>query len=314
MKKKLTTDNRQLTTRRKPLVSVIMPVYNGSRFVGKAIESILTQTYPRWELLIADSGSDDDTWKILKRYKKLAPRKIRLFRLHKNGGPSSTSNYLYQFARGAYIAPMDADDVSHRKRLTKEVTFLETHEDVMLVGSNVKVIDAKGKITGYKHCPVDHDNIAKRMAFVNPIVHPSVMIRRSMLPKRDYLYFTAYGVNSDYYTFFEWLKCGKFAGIPEYLLSYRVHDHNSSLLHLKSKFMTITKARLDAVTKLGYHAPVLMFPAILLQALIVTILPESWLKELFFYLRGVKKPKFKLPPFSFTVTIAKMKEYAPSFR
>lgn len=277
--------------KKQPLVSVIMPVYNGARFVGKAIESILNQTYPRWELLIADAGSIDDTWTILKHYKKIAPTKIRIFRLHKNGGAYAVANYVYQFAKGAYIAPMDADDVANRQRLQKQVECLEIHPETILVGSSAKIIDARGRITGYKNVPTNHGAIYQAFAFVNPIIHPSCMIKKSMLPRREFLYHTNFGVNSDYYTLFEWLNYGKFANLSEHLLSYRIHGTNSSLSNLKEKFWIITKVRLAAVTKLNYRAPWWMFPAMLLQAIPVLLLPEPVLRELFFYLRGIKRVK-----------------------
>lgn len=294
-----------------------MPVFNGSRFVAKAVESILAQAYPRWELLIADCGSTDNTWKILKRYKKLALRRIRLFRLHKNGGAYAAANYLFQFAKGGYLAPMDSDDVSHRSRLAKEVAFLEAHPDVIVVGSHVKIIDARGRVTGFKQPPVSHEAIARAFAFVNPVIHPSCMIRHSLLPKYEFLYHTNYGVNGDYYTFFTWLAIGKFATIPEYLLSYRIHGANSSLTNIKEKFWTITQIRLAAVTRLNYQAPWWMFPTMILQAIPVVLLPEAVLKELFFYLRGIKR--VRLPRLIQQIVRGKRsarqsKKYALSFR
>lgn len=299
--------------KKQPLVSVVMPVYNGSRFVGKAIESILNQTYTRWELLVADSGSGDNTWEILKKYKRQAPKKIRLLRLHKNGGAFSAANVLFQFAKGDYIAPMDADDVSNRQRFTKEASFLQTHPDVILVGSNARIIDARGRGIGFKTCPNTNEEIYRSFALVNPIIHPSCMIRRSLLPQRDFLYYTNFGVNSDYYTFFDWFHCGKFANIPEYLLSYRIHGANSSLTDIKEKFWTITKIRLAAITKLNYKAPLLMFPAIAVQALLVALLPETVLRELFFYLRGIKRIKLpRLVPYS--LRVQQLRKYALTSR
>jgi len=272
-----------------PLVSVLMPVYNGFRFVSKAIESILNQTYPRIEILIADNGSSDETRKILKKYKRRHPRQIRLFHLPQNNGAFSAANFLFLRAKGKYLAPMDSDDVSHPQRIAREVQFLERHPEVILVGSNAKVIDAKGRVTGYKIYPQEHEDIYRAFALVNPIVHPSAMIRRDLLPSRDYLYHTNYGVNSDYYTFFDWLRLGKFANLPEYLLSYRVHGNNSSLLNLKDNFLTVTKIRLEAAKKLHYNLPGYAIPVILLQYLVAMLLPNSVLLPLYLYLRGMRK-------------------------
>ena len=299
---------------KKPLVSVIMPVYNGSIFMAKAIESILHQTYAHIEFLIVDDGSTDDTAKILKRYKKASPKKIRLFRMKKNSGAFAATNFAFSHAKGTYIALMDSDDISHRRRIEKEVAFLEIHPDVILVGTNARIIDGKGRIIGKKHYPSDHENLYKIFAWVNPIVHPSAMIRRSLLPTVPYLYHTNFGVNSDYYTFFEWLNLGKFANLPDDLFSYRIHGTNSSLQNLKEKFYTITKIRLEAVTKLHYRAPAWLFPAMAVQMLVVLLLPEAVLRELFFYVRGIKEPRLRLPGFFINLKHTTIKRYALSAR
>ncbi len=265
-----------------------MPVYNGSRFVEKAIDSILSQTYQQFELLIIDDTSTDATWSILQRYQRKTPSKIRLFRLRKNVGAFLAANIALKKAKGMYIAPMDSDDISHKRRLEKEVQFLQEHRDIIAVGSYVHIINAKGHITGNKQYKTDHEGIYKQFALVNPIVHPSMMIRRNMLPHQTYLYLTQYGVSSDYYTFFELLNYGKFANIPEYLLSYRIHGKNSSLQNLKEKFYTITHVRLNAIKHFHYNFPLVAVPFFIVQIVIVTIVPESFLLPLYLMLRGMK--------------------------
>jgi len=298
-----------------PLVSVLMPVHNGSRFVGLAIESIIKQTYKHWELLIIDDGSTDDSWKILKAYKHQYPDKIRLFRLKQKSGAFAAANLLFPKAKGSYIAPMDSDDISHPTRLAKEVAFLASHPEVILVGSHAKIIDGRGVMTGTKIYPTDHQHIYEAFALVNPIVHPSCMIKRSLLPHHEYLYHTHFGVNSDYYTLFKLLKLGKFANVPEFLLSYRIHGANSSLENLRERFLTISRIRLQAVKKLNYNFPSKAIPMFLAQYMIALVLPSSLLLPLYLQMRGMKKLKVKisLESLKIRLSLPKIIRYAFSF-
>lgn len=288
---KLTTNNRQLITRRNPLVSVIMPVYNGSRFVGHAIQSIVNQTYPRLELIVVSDGSSDATWKILKEFRRKYPKKVRIYRLKQNAGESAAANFAYRRARGQFIARMDADDVSYRQRIAKQVEYLLAHPEVIVLGTQASVIDKRGRRIGGKHFPTDHETIYRQYAVVHPMLHPSVMFRRSLLPRGKLLYRDAFEPNDDYYTLFDLLNYGQFANLPEQLVSYRIHGANKSLQNLKQKFWTITKIRIAAITRLNYQAPLWVFPLIALQAILVLLLPERVLGQLLLWLRGMREVK-----------------------
>lgn len=275
--------------KKQPLVSVIMPVYNGSAFVEKAIESILKQSYPRIELIIVSDGSSDETWKILKAFRKRFPKKIRAYRLKHNAGESAAANFAFKKTKGAFIARMDADDVSHRQRIAKQVEYLLAHPEVIVLGTQASVVDKRSRRIGSKHFPLNHETIYRQYAVVHPMLHPSVMFRRGLLPHGKLLYRDAFEPNDDYYTLFDLLGYGQFANLPEELISYRVHGYNKSLQNLKRKFWTITNIRIAAVTKLNYRAPWWMVPAMAVQAAIVLLLPETILRELFLYLRGMKR-------------------------
>src|SRR5690606_24842253 len=95
------------------LISVLMPAYNAERFVGEAIKSILSQTYPHWELLACDDASTDDTWRELNMF---SDRRIKLFRNASNQGKAKTVNELYKTASGNLITVHDADDTSMPER------------------------------------------------------------------------------------------------------------------------------------------------------------------------------------------------------
>ena len=108
-----------------PLVSVVMPVYNGEKWLGEAIESILAQTFADFELLIVDDGSRDNSAKIIRVYEQRDPR-IRFFQLERNSGTAFARNYCIKAANGTFVTYLDCDDISLPERLRKQVDFLES--------------------------------------------------------------------------------------------------------------------------------------------------------------------------------------------
>lgn len=289
-----------------------MPVYNAGRFLRPAIESILAQTYPRFELIAVDDGSTDGSWKVLKHFRKRYPRVVRVFRLKENQGESAAANLAYAKSRGEFIARMDADDVSRRDRIAKQVAFMQENPNVLVLGSQARVIDQSGRRIGAKRTPLTNKAIYQTFAFLNAMVHPSVMFRRSLLPNRPTLYHSTFESTDDYHTYFELLRCGLFANLPEELISYRIHGGNKSLTNIKEKFWTDTKVRLYAVRRFGYQAPILMFPVIVLQAIPVILLPEKWLLALFLFLRGLKTYRLTLGTFTLNINWDTMKRYGLS--
>src|SRR5262249_44460136 len=126
-----------------PSVSVMMPVYNAERYVGKAIESVLNQTLSDFELVIVNDGSTDGSLEILQEYAARDPR-IRLTS-RPNVGLVGSRNELLDAARSNLVACMDADDISRSDRLERQVEYLRAHPDCVLVGSRVIIIDPDGQ-------------------------------------------------------------------------------------------------------------------------------------------------------------------------
>jgi glycosyltransferase involved in cell wall biosynthesis len=275
------------TQHTQPLVSVLMPVYNGSVFVAEAIDSILNQSYQNLELIIVDDKSTDDTVSILKKYQKKYPKKIKTVFLKKNQGSTYATNTAFKLSKGEFIAIMDSDDISHPKRLEKQVAFLSKKPDVIVVGGQAKVIDKTGSIVGEKTFPLTHAEIYRAYGQVHPIVHPSIMIRRSLLPTQRYLYQDKHGIHDDYFNLFRLLQYGKFANLPTYLVYYRMHGNNNSLKALKKSYWTILKIRIEAWLKLNYSFSIVPFTLMIVQTMIVLLLPETLLKKLYFSVKGI---------------------------
>jgi len=156
-----------------------MAVHNASAFVAKALDSILRQSFGDFEFLIVDDGSDDDSIAIVESYDD---SRVRLERNDRNIGLTCSLNRGLALARGRYIARMDADDVSLAERFAKQVTFLEDHSQVGVLGTGFQLIDGEGTIDRQHHCfPEDHRLLRWLLCFENPLVHSSVMIRRETL-------------------------------------------------------------------------------------------------------------------------------------
>ena len=120
---------------KQPLVSVIMPVYNAEKYVGEAIESVLSQTYPYFELLLINDASSDDSGSICKEYKKKDNRIVLLENLSKDHGPGPTRNIGLDYAKGKFIYFMDADDWVEKDLLEAAVKRLqETGADLVQFG------------------------------------------------------------------------------------------------------------------------------------------------------------------------------------
>lgn len=120
---------------RTPLVSIITPFLNTERFIGQAIESVLAQSYPFWELLLVDDGSTDGSRTIAGKYAEAHPEKILYLHHpgHKNLGQSSSRNLGIKHARGDYIAFLDSDDVYLKEKLVRQLEILESHPEAAMV-------------------------------------------------------------------------------------------------------------------------------------------------------------------------------------
>jgi len=111
---------------KKPLVSIMMPAYNAGKYIRRAIESVLVQTYENWELIIVDDCSTDNTYEIAASYKD---RRIRIFRNDVNIGPGPSRNEAIKNSRGEWLAYLDADDIWLPERLEKILSVVQNLDD-----------------------------------------------------------------------------------------------------------------------------------------------------------------------------------------
>ena len=157
-----------------PRVSVLMTVYNGAQWLGEAVDSLLAQTYSKWELIAIENGSTDNSADVLASYDD--PR-IRVITISENMGRTPALRYALDVAHGEYIAVLDADDVSLPERLALEVDYLDAHPKIVLVGGWVERIDGEGKRIGEYTPPTDQRELYDRFGWENPVVHSTAMYR-----------------------------------------------------------------------------------------------------------------------------------------
>lgn len=222
-----------------PRVSVVLPVFNASATIVRAVESIRAQTFAEWELIAVDDGSTDGSREILEEFARVEPRLRVLGRPHE--GVAVAANAGAAAARGEFVARMDADDVSHPERLAAQVAFLEAAEnhDVGVVGSLVEFGGDRAASAGYAlhvdwvNSLVTAEEIALNRFVESPLVNPSVMFRRKLIVRHGG--YRDGDFPEDYELWLRWLDAGvRMAKVPRVLLTW--HDAPARLTRTDARY------------------------------------------------------------------------------
>ncbi len=204
------------------MISVVMPVFNGEKFLKIAIESILNQTYTDFELIIINDGSTDKSAEIIKSY---TDNRIRFLENEGNRGIFYTRNRLFEEVKGKYIAILDCDDYAEPKRLEKQVNFLDKNNEFGLVGSWITLIDGENKIKGAWNLEYRPERISSKLLFSNQFAQSSVMMRKEF---SDLKYREEYPPVEDYDLWVRISYKTRVTNLAETLVKYRIHDQNIS--------------------------------------------------------------------------------------
>ncbi len=153
-----------------PLVSIALPVKNMADSVGRAIESVLMQTYTNWELLVLDDGSTDHLAAVVGQF---SDSRIQLIIDDNQMGFATKLNLAIKLAKGQYFARFDADDLMRPERLARQVAFLEQHPNVDLVGTAMSVFGQNGQVLSERIFPTDHTQIVSWPYNGFLIAHPT---------------------------------------------------------------------------------------------------------------------------------------------
>jgi glycosyltransferase involved in cell wall biosynthesis len=206
-------------------ISVILPVYNGEKYLKSSIDSILYQTFKGFELLIINDGSTDGTGQIVSSFDD---DRIKVLKNEKNRGIIYSLNRGFSEATGKYIARMDADDIAEKDRLKIQYEFMETNPEIGICGTWVKRFGSLIR-GGLLSVPVDNEEIKANMFFFNPFVHPSVIIRKGIIIKNNLNYSEEFKGTEDYKLWIDMICAkNKAANIPISLLKYRISDWSIS--------------------------------------------------------------------------------------
>lgn len=217
-----------------PLVSIVLPTYNGVKRLERAVESAIRQTYPNTEIIIINDGSTDETAGLISRLIEKNPRIVALTHA-KNLGIVQALNDGIARARGKYIARLDDDDTwRDDEKIGKQVRFLEQCPEYGLVGGGTIVTDSSGKEIKRYMLPEKDEDIRKVLLIKNQFVHPSVMFRKDIFEKAG-----GYREEFRYVEDWDlWLGIGriaKFYNFPEFFVTYtdQEYDNPSHYRNLK---------------------------------------------------------------------------------
>jgi len=207
-----------------PELSVLMSVYNDSRYISEAINSILNQSFQDFELVIMNDGSTDTTEEIILSFNS---PKIKYVASNDNKGLAVRLNEGIQHCKGNYIARMDADDISLPNRFELQVAFLKRHKEYVLVGSAYyKIVDEDNK--GIRKQVPEYSKLKTKLLFGNNIAHPSVMFNKKIWLESNSFYDETYRYAQDYELWTRLILKYKMANLKEPLILYRRYEGVSS--------------------------------------------------------------------------------------
>lgn len=209
-----------------PRVSVIIPVYNGEKYISETVNSVIAQTYTDYELILVNDGSKDTTGQILESFSN---DRIKVLHIE-NSGVSNARNIGYAESAGDYIAFLDADDLWLPERLQETVAYLDEHKEVGLVHTHMAVIDEKSQKTGEVFAGKE-GNILEDLLLWNGCCIPapsSILVRREVMEEID-LFDTNLSTAADQEIFFRIANVYKIGMVNQPLGLYRIHGENMHL-------------------------------------------------------------------------------------
>lgn len=209
---------------RPPALSVVLAVYNGARHLERSLQSVLSQSFADFELIVVDDGSTDATPAILAALTRADPRVIVL--RQENRGLTASLNRGIALARGTYVARQDADDISKPERFARQIAYLETHPSVAALGTYAEVIDRSGmavsRLAGACGAPAVTRGL---MTLRRTPVHGSVMMRKNVLEAAGG-YREAFRAGQDYDLWLRLISRFDVDNLPDVLYQWRM-DHES---------------------------------------------------------------------------------------
>jgi glycosyltransferase involved in cell wall biosynthesis len=261
---------------RPPRLTVFTPIYNDLRYFDETIASVLSQSFRDFEYLIVNDGTIAQAETIQHRYND--PR-IRIITTTARLGLSGSREAGLREARGELIAFIDSDDFCEPGRFEKQVAFLDTHPDHVLVGSALRYIDERSQTIGKRVYPENDEDIKPRMVALNCIAQPSVMARRAALIEAGG-YTQDFPTAEDYDLWLRAARLGKFHNLPEQLVAYRIHPGSGKNLRLRPALRETTLLKIRALRRYGFPASLRALASIAVHGFLL-LLPDRVIFWLF---------------------------------
>lgn len=206
------------------MISIILPTYNGEKYIDKAIKSVISQTYTDWELIIIDDGSSDGTDLVIKNY--LNDKRIIYIKKDQNTGITDSLNIGLKISKGEYIARIDDDDEwIDKDKIEKQIEFLKNNKEYVLVGTSAVISDENGLIIGKYNMPESDKKIRERIMFKNCFLHSSIMGKKEYIFKAG-CYSNTFNCAEDYDL---WLKIGlmgKLKNLKDACVKLTIHPNS----------------------------------------------------------------------------------------
>lgn len=220
-----------------PLVSVVLPTYNRAHFLGRAMQSLMDQTYQNWEAIVIDNHSSDNTNEIVEGFTD--PR-IKFLKIHNNGVISASRNMGITAARGELIAFLDSDDWWEADKLEKQVPLFN-NKDVGLVYGNFWIVnDRKNKTHQVAHRrTLPEGTVLDKLLEENVVGMLTMVVRRCALDRLDQIFDTRYHIIDDFDMIVRLAAQWKFACVQAPVAYYRWHGNNQSILEADRGFVEL---------------------------------------------------------------------------
>ncbi|MEK9209937.1 glycosyltransferase family 2 protein [Sphingomonas sp. 2378] len=231
-----------------PVVSVVIPAYNGATLIGETLASLGDQTMTEWEALVVDDCSSDHTRELVRNW---PDRRVRLIENAVNGGPVVTRNRGFAEARGQYLAGLDQDDLCRPERLARQVAYLEANPDVVLVGAQTEQL-VEGRVLPMNYAAHSTPDLIRWLSWIeNPLAWSTVMVRADVARRLDPFTRPELLYAEDFDLYHRIAAFGRIARLDEPLLLYRQHAGGVSKRFIETMRASATRVLTEA------HAPLL---------------------------------------------------------
>jgi len=231
-----------------PLVSFLLAVHNGARYLGAAVDSVLGQTVADLELIVIDDASTDETADLLGA---IGDERLVVLRNDEQAGLAASLNRGLDVASGRFVARLDDDDIAAPERLERQLARIRAEPGVAIIGSAVVDLDVEGERGRTHRLPTGGAALRWHALFSSPFFHPTVLVDRETLDRHGLRYDPAFLESEDYDLWARLFAFADGANLPEPLVEKRVHAAQASLRRSELQESFQRQIALREIARLG---------------------------------------------------------------